>query len=69
MGSSKTDRLADRKDALITGINVPYKKMTKEVLGTKLDAWKVFNCYTELWRSLDAGEVERETNKILSILN
>lgn len=69
MGSSKTDRIADRKDALITGINVPFTEMTKETLDVSLDAWKIFNCYTELWRSLDAGQVERETNKILQILS
>jgi len=69
MCSSKTDRLGTKEDALITGIKVPFKKMTRETLDTPLDSWKVFNCYTELWRSLDAGEVERETNKILEILN
>lgn len=68
MGSSKTDRIGTKEDALIKGINVNFRKMTKETKETRLDAWKVFNCYTELWRSLDAGEVERETNKIINIL-
>jgi hypothetical protein len=69
MASSKTDRIGTKEDALITGIKVPFNEMTKETLDTPLDSWKVFNCYTELWRSLDAGEIERETNKILEILN
>lgn len=68
LSSSKTDSLGSAQDALITGINVPFVKMTKETLDTKIDSWKILNCYTELWRSLNAGEIERETNKILEIL-
>ena len=67
--SSKTDRLGTKEDALITGINVPFKKMTKETLDAKLPAWTVLNCYTEIWRSLDASQIERETGKILEVLN
>jgi len=68
LSSSKTDALGTKEDAIITGINVPFRKMTKETLDTEVPAWKVMNCYTELWRSLNAGEVERETGKILEIL-
>jgi hypothetical protein len=67
--SSKTDALGTKEDAIVVGINVPIQKMTKETLDTKLSAWSVFNCYTELWRSLDSSGIERETNKILEILN
>jgi hypothetical protein len=67
--SSKTDSLGSKEDAIVTGINVPIQKMTKETLDTKLSAWQVFNCYTELWRSLDSSGIERETNKILEILS
>jgi uncharacterized lipoprotein YehR (DUF1307 family) len=67
--SSATDKIGTKEDALIRGINVPFSEMTKETLETKIPAWSVFNCYTELWRSLDASQVERETNKILEILN
>jgi hypothetical protein len=67
--SSKTDALGKKDDAIVIGINVPIQKMTKETLDTKLSAWQVFNCYTELWRSLDSSGIERETNKILEILN
>lgn len=67
--SSKTDALGSKDDALITGINVPVKKMTKEILDAEIPAWGVFNCYTELWRSLDASGIERETNKILAVLS
>lgn len=66
--SSQTDRIGTKEDALIVGINVPYTKLTDEVLDTKIRAWDVLNCYTELWRSLDSGQVERETNKILEII-
>lgn len=67
--SSKTDALGTKDDALVIGINVPINKMTKETLDVKIPAWSVFNCYTELWRSLDSSGIERETNKILEILN
>lgn len=67
--SSKTDRLGDKFDAAITGINVPFVDMTKETLDIEIPAWNALQCYTEIWRSLDAGEIERETNKIMAILN
>jgi hypothetical protein len=66
--SSKTDRLGDKFDAAIKGINVPFKEMSKETLDMPIPAWSVFNCYTELFRSLDSGNIELETNKILDIL-
>lgn len=67
--SSKTDSLGTKQDALIKGINVPFNKMAKKTLDSKIPSWTVFNCYTELWRSLDASEIERETNKIMKVLN
>lgn len=66
--SSKTDKLGSAQDALIEGIKVPFTKMTQETLETKVPKWQVLNCYTELWRSLDASQIERETNKIMAIL-
>lgn len=69
LNSSKTDRLGGADDARINVINVPFHKMTDEQLDVKLPAWNVFNCYTELWRSLDAGEIARETEKILAVLS
>lgn len=67
--SSKTDSIGKKEDALIIGINVHVNKMTKETLDTEIPAWNVFNCYTELWRSLDSSGIERETNKILQVLS
>lgn len=69
LSSSKTDALGEKEDALIEGINVPFKKMKKATLDKKLPAYKVFNCYTEIWRSLDASQIERETGKILEVIN
>jgi len=66
--SSKTDALGSKEDAIVKGIAVPINAMTKETLDTELSSYQVFNCYTELWRSLDSSGIERETNKILEIL-
>lgn len=69
LSSSKTDRLGDKYDAAVSGIKVSYADMTKETKAIEIPAWTALQCYTELWRSLDAGEIERETNKILEIIN
>jgi hypothetical protein len=66
--SSKTDAIGTKKDALITGLNVPIKDMTKEILDTPINAYSIFNCYTELFRSADASMVEAQTNKILEVI-
>lgn len=68
LASSKTDSLGTEYDALKKGIKVDYDKIATDILETEVPAWNVFNCYTELWRSLDASEIERETNKILEVL-
>jgi len=66
--SSKTDAIGTKKDALITGLNVPIKDMTKETLDTPINAYAIFNCYTELFRSADASMIEAQTNKILEVV-
>jgi len=66
--SSKTDAIGTKQDALITGLNVPIKEMTKETLDTPINAYSIFNCYTELFRSADASMIEAQTNKILEVI-
>src|ERR1039458_5674654 len=67
LSSSKTDRLGEIQDAMIQGINVPFAKLTRKTLDTKISAWKAYNCYTELWRARDASHIERESTKMIKI--
>lgn len=67
-GSSKTDAIGTKDDALITGLKVPVKDMPKETLDTPLDSWKVLQCFTELFRSADASTIELQTTKIVDVL-
>lgn len=66
--SSKTDRIGTKDDAKITGLRMPVKDMTKEVLDMPLESWKVLQCYTELFRSADASAIELHSNKITKVL-
>jgi hypothetical protein len=68
--TSDTDRILTVNDEqhkiLMNPQNVLYNNESGDV---DVDAYKLFNCYTEIYRSTDSGKIARETNRALKLIN
>jgi hypothetical protein len=69
--SSKTDRLTN-KEATAQQIKALQSGealfTTNKKFDMDLNAYKAFQCYTEIFRSQDMGELQKETDRILSVV-
>jgi len=41
----------------------------KEQSNLQIDAYKIVNCYTEIFRNTDSSKIKKETNRILKMVN
>lgn len=68
--TSDTDRLLsiteEQRNLLLKPELVLYSKDSGDL---ELDAYKVFNCYSEIFRSNDSGKIKRECDRMISIIN
>jgi len=68
--ASDTDRLQtvtdEQRMILMQPEHVLYNKKSADM---EIDAYRLLNCYTEIFRSNDSGKIARETNRILGLIN
>ena len=67
--TSDTDRLKTVSEEQLKLLNQPdlvlYHKDSGDL---ELDAYRLFNCYTEIFRANDSGKIKRESDRILDII-
>lgn len=68
--TSDTDRLLtiteEQRNLLLKPELVLYSKETGDL---EIDAYRLFNCYAEIFRSTDSGKIKRECDKMFGLIN
>lgn len=68
--TSDTDRLQTVTDEQRTILMQPELVLhDKNSADMDIDAYRLMNCYTEIFRANDSGKIARETNRILGLIN
>lgn len=67
--TSDTDRLKTVSEEQLKLLNQPELVLYHKDSGDlELDAYRLFNCYTEIFRANDSGKIKRESDRILDII-
>lgn len=66
--NSTSDKLTGLTSEQFIALKTPYNVMDTNVLQMKINGYKAFQCYAEIWRSYDSHVINRETSKMMDCI-